>query len=129
MVVVNLGSVATDILARVDTVPAGISGTQLLKIVDEERLFMEEYTGDTIGSVDIAEKYQPALIRLATASLLEYMELVGADVNEIRLGDFMTKKGAQSNVDSASAKMRRDGMDKLAKLGRNIAFTKIIGGP
>lgn len=127
MVVVNLGSIASDIQARVDNIPTSISGTQLLKIVDEERLYAERFTGDTIGSVDIAEKYQPALIRLATAGLLEYMELVGADVSEIKLGDFTTKKGSGSNISSAAQKLREDGENKLRKLGRQVLFRRVIG--
>lgn len=129
MAVVNLGSIASDIQARVDNIPESISGLQLTKMVDEERLFMEEFTGDSIGSVAIAEKYQPALTKLATAALLEYMELTGADVSEIKLGDFTSKKGSQSNISSSHEKVRKDGMNKLAKLGRAMTFRKVIGGP
>lgn len=127
IVLANLGSIATKIQNRIDDIPVGISGTELIAIVDEERLFMEEYTGLSIGSVDIAEKFQPALLDLASSNLLTFMETAGADSKSYSIGDFKQDKGQGSNTSVASAKFKENGMLKLKRLGSVIRFQKVLG--
>lgn len=123
----NLGSIATNILARVPDVPATVSGA-LVAILDEERLYMEQYTGQTVGSVGIAEKYQPALTSLGIARALDLMQLEGIDATSVTLGDFTVQKGAGDSANTASDRYRKDAMEKMRALGVNIRFTRIIGG-
>jgi hypothetical protein len=127
MVVASLGSIATRIQNRVDDIPTSISGAELIQIVDEQRLFMEEYGGFTIGSVAIAEKYQPALVDLSTAELLANMQLQGGDYNSASLGPLSIKKGEGSNVLTASQSFHKSGMLKLKRLGSVIRFKRVLG--
>ena len=127
MVTASLGSVADRILNRVPDVPATVSGA-LVAILDEERLYMEQYTGQTVGSVGIAEKYQPALTSLGIARVLDLMQLEGIDATSVTLGDFTVQKGAGDSLSSASERYRKDAMEKMRALGTNIRFTRIIGG-
>jgi len=126
MVSMNLGSIATRVLNRVDGISTTISGA-LIDIADEQRLFMEEYTGLTIGSVGIAEKYQPALIDLTTAKTLDMMQLEGGDFSSLSLGDFSVEKGTDSNLNTAGTIVRKDAMEKLKRLGSTIRFRRVIG--
>ena len=81
----SLGSVANSIQTRVDNIPSNISGAELIQMIDETRLYMEDYTGLSIGSVNIEDKYRPAMTNLAQAQLMDYMELMGGDASNIHL--------------------------------------------
>ena len=120
---VQIGSV---VLGMIEDVPSTISGATLWNMVDNERLFTEKYTGDSIGT-SIGDTYQPAIISLTAASVLRMMEMVGADVSNIRLGDMTVGKGGQSNTNVASEKMKEDGMMKLEIIGQQSHFFKSLG--
>ena len=120
----NLGSCATEILTFVEGVPSSLSGAPLERLADRARLDMERYTGDTIGSVDVAEKYQPAWFDLSISELLCFMQLTGADAAEIKLGDFVVKKGAGGNLNTASKCFKDSGYKKLKNLGFSILYGK-----
>lgn len=127
MALANLGSIATNILTRTSDIPTNISGA-LITIVDEERLFVEQKTGLTIGSTNIDPKYQPAITDLATAKVLELMQLQGGDFTETSLGEFSIKKGEASNLTIMSQQLRQNALQKLRSLGTKINFSRSIGG-
>ena len=116
----NLGSAATAIQNIVPNIPTAISGGQLLDIVDRRRLYMEDYTGLTIGSVGITARFQPVLINLATADLLKLMHLGGGDtsIGDVRLG--------RSALDSAD-RFEKMGIDELRRLGMKSTVSKVFG--
>lgn len=126
MVTASLGSLADRIQQRVDDLPTTLSGTHLNAIIDEERLFMEEFTGLSIGSVSIAEKFQPALVDLSTAHVLELMQLQGGDFNSATLGPLSISKGTSGNLTTASSAFRASGMMKLKQLGSTIGFKRTL---
>lgn len=116
----SLGSVSTALINLIPNVPTSISGAQLLDLVDRRRLQMETWTGATIGSVGIAETYQPALVSLSAADLLRFMHLQGGDtsIDNIRIGNAMLE----------SAKMFEEkGMKELKALGHKILYYKAWG--
>ena len=122
MVSYNLGSIATVVQTIVENIPTAISGAHLIGIADRERLFAEQYTGESIGSVDIAAKYQGALIDLTAAQVLSYMQIIGADVSSVRLGDLSISKGAGGNLQVAGNALRDEGLRKLKELGTSMKF-------
>ncbi len=126
MVNLNNVQVGSVVLNMVEDVPASISGATLWNMVDNERIFTENYTGDNIGN-SIGDKYQPAIISLTIASVLDMMELTGADTSSLKLGDLTVSKGGQSNTNIAGSKRREDGMRKLEILGQQSHFFKSLG--
>ena len=120
---VAIGSI---VLNMVENVPSTISGATLHNIVDNERINAQNITGDTINS-DIPEKYQPAMISLTAAGVVNLMELTGADAKNIKLGDFNISKGGQSNTAISSQKLREDGITKLNNLGYVFNYSKALG--
>ncbi len=120
---VGIGSV---VLNMVENVPSTISGATLWNIVDNERFNAQNLTGDTINS-DIPEKYQPAIISLSASAVVRQMELTGADVSNIRLGDLSVSKGGQSNTAITADSLRQDGLDKLQNLGYAFDYYKALG--
>mgnify|MGYP001592819882 CR=1 FL=1 len=123
----NLGSVATQLHSLIEGIPTAISGAILLDIVDRARLYMESYTGQAIGSVGIAERFQPALIDLSAANLLATMELIGADVSSVSLGEFSESKGTQSNLSVARQFFEQRATEELNSLGRQLRWSKANG--
>ena len=115
----NVGSIAEQIQNRVPDIPLSLSGATLINIVDMQRIFAEQFIGETIGSIAIAEVYQPSLLDLATANLLKFMELEGVDVSSIKLGDLTVSKGATSSTVVTSEQFRDMGLEKLQEVGHH----------
>ena len=113
------------VLNMVENVPATISGATLWNIVDNERFNATNQTGVSIGT-DIPEIYQPAIISLSASAVVGLMELQGADVNSVKLGDFTINKGGQSNTSITSQSLREDGLTKLNNLGISFEHYKSV---
>lgn len=126
MSVANLGSIAVNVLARAPDITSSVSGN-ILSIIDEERLYMEERTGLVIGSVGIAEKFQPALTSLAIARCLELTKLDGVNASRVQLGDFTIDKRSDDNISSTAEAYKIDGERKLKSLGSTMRFRRVIG--
>lgn len=121
----NLGSAMTEIVTIVPDVPSNVSGTNMLALIDRVRFRMERYTGDSIGSVSIAEKYQPALVDLSVAEVIGIMQLTGADKN-ISIGDFSIGT-AGTNLSETREHFYSRGMQELRELGKKMPFSKSNG--
>jgi hypothetical protein len=109
----------------IENVPVTVSGI-LPTLISNEVYNAERFTGDSIGT-SVANKYQPAIISLTASTVLKSMELEGADVSSIHLGDFSINKGQGSNVSSAADKYREDGLYKLGLLGEQFTYYKALG--
>lgn len=118
----EIGSI---VLNMIENIPITISGI-LPTLISNEVYFAEKVTGMSIGT-SVANEYQPAIISLTASSILKSMELEGADVSSIHLGDFSISKGQGSNVSSASDKYREDGLNKLRVIGELFTYYKALG--
>ena len=117
----NTGSIASGVLNLVDSIPDSVSGA-LVDLAFNEVVFVEQHLNVSIGSTGITEKYQGPLLDLTASNVLSFMEVQGADVSQIRIGDFSETKGGGSNVMAASVKLRENGLRKLRELGHNVRF-------
>lgn len=122
----NLGSVATEVLTVIPSVPATLSGNPTERIADRQRFFMEKFTGQSIGSVGIAEQYQPALFHLTCAQVLSSMELIGADAALVKIGEFTVQKGKFSNISEAKSNYKKSGMEELMAIGKKVNFYQAL---
>lgn len=113
----NLGSISEYVYSQVDNIPVAVSGI-LIQMAHQQVQYAEVYTGNTIGSVNIAERYQPALSDLMLGALLNAMSVQGADVSSVSLGDFSESKGAASNTQSTADALRVLAEQKLTSIGR-----------
>lgn len=96
MVLWNLGSVTDAVYARVDSIPTSISGAQLINIADQMRVKMENFTGLTVGSVGISERFQGVLTSLTAAKTQQLIDIQGADKG-FRLGDLTIDQSSTSS--------------------------------
>ncbi len=121
---IQIGSV---IINQIDNFPTALSGAPLWNIINNEIYHVENFTGDNIPITAVGETYQPAIMSLAVAGVLYMMEMQGADVSNIRLGDFSVSKGASSSTTVTSKSMKEDGIAKLEKLGIKLNYYKALG--
>lgn len=121
---VQIGSI---IINQIDNFPTALSGAPLWNMIDNEIFHVENFTGDNIPITAVGETYQPAIFSLSAAAVLRMMEMQGADVSNIRLGDFSVSKGASSSTSVTSDKLREDGLRKLNALGQEINVSKALG--
>ena len=121
----SVGSVAHFTGQFVDDIPSGISGTVLTELAQQQINFVEQYTGATIGNTSIDPKYQPVLLKLTMAELLNILSIQGLDVSNISLGDLSIGKGQGGATDSASAKLKEQALFELKQsLGRRVRYYK-----
>ena len=115
----SIGSIATHINESIP-VSAGISGN-MIETVDQVRQHVANYTGETIGSNAIAAKFQPAIINLAKADVVN---LINAEPGgKIRLAELSVDDGG----DILSAKQYTLlGDSNLKALGRKIQVAKSV---
>ena len=105
---------------------ATVSGN-LIGLANDARLDGEEYTGNTIGSVGIAEKYHSYLVAATARDACGEMQLFGSDSTETKIGDFTIKKGQGSNLTVAQKHYSSQADIKLKRLGKGSRFRRVIG--
>lgn len=113
----SLSGVGIQIHGLVENIPSTISGAILLNLIDQQRRFIELYTGLTVGSPTISDRFQLPLINLTIAELLHYMQLVGVDASSVSIGDFSISKGQGSNFSDAANLFRERGIEQLKNVG------------
>ena len=123
----NLGSAADQVFAMLDNIPTAISGAQLLNLIDKQRLYVERFTGDSIGSTAIPEKYQMAIVYYSCACVQDIIEARGADAESISLGEFSIKKGSTS-ASSAGAKWQVLGDKEVQEIKPKYSHYKSWAG-
>lgn len=94
----NTGSISTFAYNRVDGVPSAISGTVMAQYAELSVYQLENWTGDSIGTTAIDQKYVPFLTEMTVAMTLGRMHGVGIDFNW-SLGEFNVSKGSSSSTE------------------------------
>lgn len=123
----NLGSVATEVLTLVDSVPTSLSGLPIEKIADRQREFCQNYTGQSIGSNSINIDFQGPVLNLTISKVTSYMNLQGSDAKKLELGDLNVEKGGDTNLKLQSEMAKDMAMDELRIIGRKRNFGKANG--
>ena len=95
--IANTGSIADFAYNRVDGVPAAISGTVMRQYAEANVYQLENWTGDSIGTTAIDQKYVPFLIEMTVAQTVARMNGIGMN-NNWSLGDFSVNKGEGSST-------------------------------
>lgn len=119
---INTGSVTQFLIDAINPMPTSVSGV-LTNIVDNQRFFIEQFTGDTIGSV-ISEQYQSAIHDLSTSNVLKLMAIQDLGVNSVRVGDVST---TNENLLNMAREFEERGMTQLKSLSKGIKFFKARG--
>ena len=118
----NTGSIVGIVYSGISPFPTNISGI-LTSIVDNQRFFINQFTGDSIGSV-IAEKYQSALTDLSTANVLKLMAVQDLGIQSVSVGDVTTNN---SNLIEMAKMFEDRGILMLKSLSKGAKIFKARG--
>lgn len=121
---VNIGSIATILVNGIVPMPTGISGN-LPTIIQNKIYFVNNYTGDGIGSV-IPEKYQSIITDMAMADALRFMAVQDMGVQSMSLGgnDISTDN---KNLSEIARQLDEKAMLNLNSLTKGMFFYKARG--
>ena len=117
----TIGSIATHILENINGVPTGVSGN-MTEIVDMSRQYVENYVGVNIGSNNIQDAYQPAIVSFAKADTIDFVQ-AQAGGEKISLGELSFEESGEQL--SAEA-WRLMGEGQLKSIGRKVRFARSL---
>ena len=102
-------------------IPTGISGN-LVIIVDNARQYIANYTGTTIGSNSIGDRYQGAIVDFAMADTVDLL-LAQAGGEQISLAELSINDSGEV---MSSQQYRLMGEMKLKALGKRTQFVRSL---
>jgi hypothetical protein len=123
----NLGSVASFVYDAVEGIPTALSGTRLMEIADQQRQYVQDRTGLTIGSNGISIQYQSIIWKLTAAESLGIINVTGFKGNSTSLGDFSISKGSDASAVIQMNSLRDSAMKELENLGVSVKYYKALG--
>ena len=117
----TIGSIATHIAETMDGLPAGVSGN-LVIISDLARQHVANYAGEEIGSNDIGDKFEPAIVDFAKADTVDLFN-ANAGGENIKLVDLSISETGEA---MSAEQYRLLGEMKLKHVGRKIRFARSL---
>jgi hypothetical protein len=123
MVVVNSGSIADSVYNSISPLASNLSGL-ILSTVNEKIYFIEQYTGYSVGTTAIEEKYQSCIEHLALAHIISLMAIQDNGVSEVRVDNMVVRN---ENLAIMAKSFEEDGMFKLRSLAKTVKFYKARG--
>jgi len=124
----NIGSVSLHVGNLVGWNSLGtISGTTLNNIVEQSVIYVEQYTTQDINTNNIAEKYQPVIVKLTHADVLISLESQQGGIDSVSLGDLSVSQGAGGGSELAK-QLKEEANLRLKELQRTVRYTRVIGG-
>jgi hypothetical protein len=124
----NSGSIALHVgnMFGWSNMPSNISGTTLNNMIEQEIIFVENFTSDSIDSTNIPEKYQPAIIDLTYSKLLLTSEAQQGGVDNVSLGGLSVSQAGGGGAELAK-QLRGDAITRLTELQRTVRFKRVLG--
>lgn len=123
---VTTAQIAADVRNMIEDIPSTVdSGTNIQSWIEKGKIVVQNYTGDTISSSDVPEKYQSVLFNIGCVYTLSKM--VGAGLNfNVSLGSF---SASRKNVENPQLKMHLDFLNSdLRNLGQSGAIYAKVNG-
>ena len=119
----NIGSIIEEIGKNIDNIPAALSGTGMTRTVQSAITRVNNWTGDSIGSV-FAEKYWGAIYNFTASNVSQSISNQGVDTEEVVLADFKVKKGSAGGASKSVNTYEQLGMADLKQLGKKMRFKR-----
>ena len=70
----TIGSIAHFIQTSFNSIPIGLSGVNLIALVDSNRQHVANYVGTDIGSNSISDQFQPPIVSLSKADVIDFVQ-------------------------------------------------------
>ena len=118
----TIGSIANFIQVSFNNVPDGLSGANLVALVDVARQNVANYVGQTIGSNSIQEEFEPPIVNFAKADAIDFVQAQAggekASLAELSFED--------SGEGMSSASWRELANGQLKNIGRKASFARSL---
>jgi len=118
----TIGSIANFLQTSFANVPDGMSGANMVAVVDMNRQHVANFTGQSIGSNSISEEFQPAIVNFSKADILDFIQGQGG-YNNLSLDELSMKK---SNNQESSKFWKDLAESQLNSLGMTVSFAKSL---
>lgn len=113
----EIGSIVYNLIQNI---PTGISGLLVNGFLVDQSIYQaENYTGDTISTSAVIDKYQPAIINLTISQVLGQMEAQGIGTRSVSIGELSITKGMQ---DGTSNSFKQLAFTQLNDLGHHMSY-------
>ena len=122
MALSTIGSIANFLQTSFANVPDGMSGANMVAVVDMNRQHVANFTGQSIGSNSISEEFQPAIVNFSKADILDFIQGQGG-YNNLSLDELSMKK---SNNQESSKFWKDLAESQLNSLGMTVSFAKSL---
>lgn len=119
----SAGSIRDFVYSGISPFPNSISGV-LVNLVNNAITRVENYTGETLGTTSIADKYQPAITNLATANVLKLMSVQDNGVQFVSIGDLATNN---QNLKEMANMFEEMGNMDLKAISKSVKIFKARG--
>jgi len=118
----TIGSIANFLQTSFNNIPAGLSGANLIAVVDMNRQHVENYVGEDIGSNSIAAEFQPAIVNMSKADAIDFSQ-AQAGGEKLKLGELSVEETGEG----MSSKFWRDLADsQLKAIGMKTSFARSL---
>jgi len=118
----TIGSIANFIQTSFNNVPTGLSGANLVAVVDMNRQHVANFTGESIGSNNISIEFQPPIVNLSKADTIDFVQ-AQAGGEKLSLGELSVEETGE--VQSSSF-WRQLAESQLREIGRQTQFTRVL---
>jgi hypothetical protein len=122
----SLGSVSEFAYNMIANIPSTISGTIMLQIADQQRQFVQDRVGTTIGSNSIDISYQGIIGNLTCAKVSIAMANQALNSSDLKIGDFSVSKSNKVLMDMAD-RFEKNAMMELERFGVYTPYYKALG--
>ena len=129
VLIANTGSIAQYIRNQIYDIPSYVdSGNTLIEYVELSRIDVQNFTGETINSDNVNEKYINILKNLGCAYVLSKM--IGARVDfDVKLGELNVTKVNKNIPEKVELDILVANANQSMKMiGRHIGYKKVWGG-
>lgn len=117
----TIGSIANFLQTSFNNIPIGLSGANLVAVVDMNRQHVANYVGETIGSNSISAEFQPPIVSLSKADSIDFVQ-AQAGGETLTLGELSVSETGEGT----SSKFWRDLANaQLKAIGMKTSFTRV----
>lgn len=116
----TVGSMATHVV-QVLNLTGFVSGN-MIQTVNNQRIYVQNFTGDSIDENNIESKYQPAILNLSLAVAIEAAQAQEGGGN-LKLAELSV---SDSDSFAAAESFKKQAEDCLKYLGRDIQIGKTV---
>jgi len=118
----SIGSIANFLQTSFNNIPTGLSGTNLVAVVDMNRQHVANFTGEAIGSNSISIEFQPPIVNLSKADAIDFVQ-AQAGGEKLSLGELSVEETGEAQ---SSDFWRKLADSQLNEIGHQTQFTRVL---